>query len=358
MATAHPLNAMARDHAYLARWALGRMAAAAAEDIRFATEAEHTRHRVPSDLSGRYGWHNVGLFDEEPAAPTARLRIDSASSAQFRKDEAAAGDALRSLCDPARLVSGVANASAGQCAWADGRPCIDVTLVPHPWTAAPRDPWLPPGATHLTVGVDVATGFLLHAQAHDAQGCFRSGLLCSLRTSADSRRPNCAEQPAVASAEGGATFVLARMATSLLEAVRLRAAVTTVPEIDAQLATASRPSSRSWAVTLQDHQMTTVEMSGDYEPDHADPAAARLAELLSPARIVSHLAEVTTAGPASIRATVRPIRSFPFSAWAPEGDLTCHFTIDPATGVLLRAHTMDASHTLFRAEVVTAYRTE
>ncbi|MEU8889924.1 hypothetical protein [Streptomyces sp. NPDC048442] len=141
------------------------------------------------------------------------------------------------------------------------------------------------------------------------------------------------------------------MATSLLDPVRLSADVTTDPEIGSELSVASVPSHRSWAVTPRGATARTVEMSGDYEPDQADPAAARLAELLTPARIVSHLAEVTGAGPASVIAVVRPMRTFPFSAWAPEEGLTCHFTLDPATGILLQAQTMDGLQTLFRNEV-------
>ncbi|WP_326736712.1 hypothetical protein [Streptomyces sp. NBC_01022] len=72
---------------------------------------------------------------------------------------------------------------------------------------------------------------------------------------------------------------------------------------------------------------------------------------------MSHLAEVTTAEPTSVRATARPIRSFPFSAWAPEEGLICHFTLAPDTGILLRAHTGDGSRTLFRMDV-TAQRAD
>ncbi|MFI6608669.1 hypothetical protein [Streptomyces sp. NPDC050507] len=357
MATTHPLNAMAGDHAGLARWALGRMGAAAARDIQFDAEAQYVQHRFPDDVSGRYGWHSVGRFEETEATSAGRLRIDSESSARLRKEDEAAGDPLLSLCDPARLISGVATASAGQCTWIDGRSCVAVALVPHPWTADPQDPWLPPGVTYLTAGVDTATGFLLHTRAYDRQGCFRSGHLRGLRTTADGSSPITDAARTPASTEKGAPFVLARMATSLLDPVRLSAEVTAVPEIESDLSVASVPSSRSWAVTFRGRNTMTVDMSGEYEPDQADPAAARLAELLSPARVVSHLAEVTTAGPTSVKATVRPMRSFPFSAWAPEEGLVCHFTLDPDTGILLRAHTEDGSRTLFRMDV-TPQRTD
>ncbi|WP_158677794.1 hypothetical protein [Streptomyces sp. SPB074] len=324
------------------------MAAAAAWDVHFDAEARYDQHRSPEDVSGRYGWHSAERFEETEATSTGQLRIDSGSSARLRKKDEASGDPLLSLCDPARLISGVASASAGRCTWIDGRSCVEVTLVPHPWTADPQDPWLPPGATHLTAGIDTATGFLLHARAYDRQGCFRSGQLRNLRATAGDGSPVTGAAPT--SAEEGAPFVLARMATSLLDPVRLRAGVTAVPDIESELSVANVPSRRSWAVTLAGRN-TTLDISGDYEPDQTDPAAARLAELLSPARVVSHLAEVTTAGPTSIRATVRPMRSFPFSAWAFEEGLVCHFTLAPDTGILLRAHTGDGSRTLFRMDV-------
>ncbi len=79
------------------------------------------------------------------------------------------------------------------------------------------------------------------------------------------------------------------------------------------------------------------DTDGRLRADRTSPAAARLAELLTPARIVSHLAHVTPTSPTSLAATVRPLRTFPFSAWAPDDGLTCHFTVDEATGVLLSA---------------------
>ncbi|MEU6681580.1 hypothetical protein [Streptomyces sp. NPDC046832] len=65
--------------------------------------------------------------------------------------------------------------------------------------------------------------------------------------------------------------------------------------------------------------------------------AARLAELLAPARILSHLAHVTAVSATSVRAGARPLRTFPLSAWAPDESLTCGFTVEPETGVLVRA---------------------
>jgi hypothetical protein len=342
---------MAGDETGLARWALARMAAAAAWDVQFDAEARYTLHRAPQDVSGRYGWHDVGRFEAVESPPDGRLRIDFESSARLRQEDEAAGDPLLSLCDPARLVSGVATASAGQCTWVDGRSCVDVTLVPHAWTADPQDPWLPPGAAYLRVGVDTATGFLLHARVHDRQGCYRTGHLHGLRASADGSSPDADADRVQKTSMQGAPFVLARMATGLLDPVRLKAEVTSVPEIESELAVASVPSSRSWDVMLRGAQTVTVHMSGDYEPDQGDAAAARLAELLTPARIVSHLAEVASDGPASVTATVRPMRSFPFSAWAPEEGLTCRFTLDPDTGVLLHACTRDGARTLSRMDV-------
>jgi hypothetical protein len=149
--------------------------------------------------------------------------------------------------------------------------------------------------------------------------------------------------------------VLARMATSFLDPVRLRAEIDAEPGVDVPLTAASLPSRRQWTVTIHSSGGTvTADISGNYRSDQAAPAAARLAEILTPARIVSHLAPATPTGPASLRATVRPMRAFPLSAWAPEEDFTCEFTVDPATGVLLHARTSDVgSRTLFCCDVRT-----
>ncbi|MFI8190930.1 hypothetical protein ACIF8T_19310 [Streptomyces sp. NPDC085946] len=52
---------------------------------------------------------------------------------------------------------------------------------------------------------------------------------------------------------------------------------------------------------------------------------------------MSRLAHVTVVSAASVRAGVRPLRTFPFSAWAPDEGLTCGFTADPETSAPVRA---------------------
>ncbi|MGT2525874.1 hypothetical protein ACU4GG_00640 [Streptomyces nojiriensis] len=212
-------------------------------------------------------------------------------------------------------------------------------------------PLAPAGASRLAVAVDVRSGLLLRAEVFDIDGCFRSGTLRLVRTSADTHT-----DPAAAAPDGtGAGPVLARMATSFLDPVRLRAEIHAEPGFDPPLPTAALPSPRHWTVTVHSPSGTlTAEISGAYRSDRAAPAAARLAELLTPSRIVSHLADATPTGPHSLRATVRPLRAFPLSAWAPEEGLVCDFTVDPATGILLHARTTDtASRVLFRCEVRT-----
>ncbi|MFH8627500.1 hypothetical protein ACH4A8_37380 [Streptomyces vietnamensis] len=351
MAASHPLTGIARYPEGTARWALGRMAAAAAEDIRFDAVAESTQHRVPQDVAGRYGAHSTVRFESSVPEPAVRETLDDASTAELRQDVSIGVDPCLALTDPARLIGAVAAATDGRLTWYGERPTVDIVLTPDPESAAPDDPWLPPGAGRLAVTVDVRTGMLLRARVFDAHGCFRSGELRLTRSSADTG-------PVPASYGTGAGSVLARMATSRLDPVRLRAEVDAEPGISEPLTPASLPSRRRWTVTVHSPGTTlTTDLSGDYRSDQAAPAAARLAELLTPARIVSHLAHATPAGPDSLHATVRPLRAFPLSAWAPEEGLTCEFTIDPTTGILLRARTADASsRTLFRCDVRTHHR--
>ncbi|WP_299537760.1 hypothetical protein [uncultured Streptomyces sp.] len=354
MATPHP----AGDPAALARWALGRMAASAAEDTRFDAVAESTEHRpAPLEPAGHYGWRDAARWSGHgPDAPgpagrpaPVRRRLTGLSTAALRRDAGAARDPLLALADPARLIAGTASAASGRAAWSDGRPCVDVLLTPHPWNAAPEDPWLPPTATVLAVSVDLATGLLLRARAHDAHGCFRSGALRGLRTDRPGTRP-----------EEREAHVLARMATGLLDPVRLRAHVTTGPDGTPPLGTGrdtAGPPPRTWRVTTPGPPPRTTTVSGDYVPDLTDPATARLAELLTPARLVSRLTDVTATGPHAIRATTRPSSPTPRSAWLPEDALTCHLTLDPATGILLSARTETPSGTVRHHYEVTAHET-
>jgi hypothetical protein len=138
------------------------------------------------------------------------------------------------------------------------------------------------------------------------------------------------------------------MAATLLEPARLTAEVRIEADPHDDLSFTPAPSSRSWTVSSD---RGSLAVAGDYEPDRTSPVAARLAELLTPARIVSHLAHVTATSPTSIEATVRPLRSFPLSAWAPDSTLTCHFTVDPTTGVLVRAGATSDRRTVFHHTV-------
>ncbi|MEV7613390.1 hypothetical protein [Streptomyces sp. NPDC089799] len=346
MTVSHPLAGIAAQPETAARWALGRMASAAAEDVRFDAVARSSGHRVPDDVSGRYGSHGTARFESSAPEPEGREVLDGASTAELRADVSVGVDPCLALADPARLVSAVATATDGRLTWQGERPAVELVLTPNPESADPDGSWLPPGATRLIATVDVRTGLLLGARVFDSHGCFRTGELRLTRTSADTA--------AALPADGtGAGTVLARMATALLDPVRLHARIDAQPGVDVPPATASSPSRRRWTVTVHSPDgILTADISGDYRSDRTSPGAARLAELLTPSRIVSHLAHATATGPDSLRATVRPLRSFPLSAWAPDEHLTCDFTVDPATGVLLLAHTTDSdSRTLFRCEV-------
>src|SRR5690606_42069983 len=109
---------------------------------------------------------------------------------------------------------------------------------------------------------------------------------------------------------------------------------------------------RSWPVMVAGG---TVRMSGDYAADRTGTRAARLAELLAPARIVSHQTHAMPGPGTPVRSGVRPLRTFPFSAWAPDDSLTCTFAVDPDTGVLLRAEATASGHSVFRHTVTGAH---
>src|SRR5690606_3251412 len=152
--------------------------------------------------------------------------------------------------------------------------------------------------------------------------------------------------------EESAGQVLARMARTLVEPARLTAKVAIETDPHRDLSVAPEPSARSWTVTVG---RETVRMSGDYPPDRTGPLAARLAELLAPARIVSHLTHAMPGPGISVRSGVRPLRTFPFSAWAPDDSLTCTFAVAPDTGVLLRAEATASGHSVFRHTVTGAH---
>ncbi|MFE2324374.1 hypothetical protein ACFXD5_10740 [Streptomyces sp. NPDC059385] len=114
MAASHPLTRIARDPEAAARWALGRMAAAAAEDVRVDAVAESALHRVPQDVAGRYGAHSTVRFESSEPEPAVRETLDDASSAELRQDVSIGVDPCLAPTDPARLVGAVAAATDGR----------------------------------------------------------------------------------------------------------------------------------------------------------------------------------------------------------------------------------------------------
>lgn len=311
----------------LAAWAVARIAAAAAEDARAdaTVDIEYADRHADADLGGRFGARPA----DSPAhrRPTGRqsFRLGGISTLRLREE---AGDApWAALLDPARLIRGIGTVTEAR----RTRHWVELRVTPNRLFACPTDPWLPPGAASLAFQLDPDTGFLRSAVLRDQHGTLATATVSDL----------CVQevQPA-----GEASGVLARMAATLLEPVRLTARVGLESEPHGEFSFATVPSARSWRISSEQESLT---VTGDYEPDRTSPAAARLAELLAPARIVSHLAHVTATSPTSVEATVRPLRTFPFSALAPDETLTCHLTVDPATGVLLQAEATTGQRTVF-----------
>lgn len=336
MAASHWLGDPPANHERLAAWALSRIAAAAAEDVRVdaVVDVVHAARDARVDLGGRFGGREVGGPTTGRAEERRRFRLGGISPRRLREEDS--DEPWAPLFDPARLVRGIATVGNAR----RNREWVELDLTPHAAFADPADAWLPPGAHGLTVRVDIATGFLLSAAVVDEQGPLVTARISGL-TIRDTPAP-----PA------DAGRVLARMARTLVEPARLTADVRIEADTHTDLSAAPVSSARSWTVSCGTE---TLAMTGDYEPDRTSPAAARLSELLTPARIVSHLAHVEATSPTSITATVRPLRSFPFSAWAPDESLTCRFTVDRTTGVLLYAEAAEGGHTLFR-HVVTSLR--
>ncbi|MCF0076058.1 hypothetical protein [Streptomyces lomondensis] len=214
---------------------------------------------------------------------------------------------------------------------------VELFLAPHALLADPADAWLPPGARGLVVRLDPVTGFLRSATLHDDRGPLATARVGELGVH-DVR----------SSAEAGR--VVARMARTLVDPVRLSADVVVEADPHEDLSFTAEPSARSRTASLGGHRLT---VTGDCALDGTSPLAARPAELLAPARIVSHPAQVAAVSATSVRAGVRPLRTFPFSAWALDKSLTCGFTIAPEAGVLVRAEAAADGHVVFR-HVVTA----
>ncbi|WP_327188783.1 hypothetical protein [Streptomyces xinghaiensis] len=309
----------------LAAWTLARMGAALAEDTPFEARVVRT---------------------DEEGARTVEV---SGSSARLR--EAEGGDpGVAALFDPASLIRDIGTASARH-GTVLGRPCVVLDVVPHPVWADPDSPWCPPGAASARLVVDTATGFLLeaattrpgapasHARVDglvgpvpvpEGDGPFGTRGWC---------RPDRGEA-------GDAAWALGRMAATLLEPLDATARVTVHSEAMGRIADdpqpVPEPGERRWTVTVEragDGERTVV-MGDDPDPHNSRFVIARLAEMLAPARIVSHLRRVAvppgTDG-TTVTAAVRPMRTFPMSVWAPDEDAECRFTIDPVTGVLSEA---------------------
>ncbi|MFG2848191.1 hypothetical protein ACGF12_34245 [Kitasatospora sp. NPDC048296] len=316
---------------WLAAWALSRIAVTAAEDARVdaVIDIACAARDAGANLGGRYGAHEVGDPAHPPQAGRRSFHLDGISPLRLREEDS--DEPWAALLDPARLIRGIGAVTGAR----RTGPWVELGLTPHPLFADPTDRWLSPGARSLIIRLDPDTGFLRFAALHDEHGLLMTAQVGDLNV-ADARPP------------GHAGTVLARMAATLLEPARLTAEVRIEADPHDDLSFAPVPSSRSWTVSSD---RGSLALTGDYEPDRTSPVAARLAELLTPARIVSHLAHVTATSPTSIKATVRPLRSFPLSAWAPDSTLTCHFTVDPTTGVLVRAEATEGRRTVFRHTV-------
>ncbi|CAL9437671.1 hypothetical protein [Streptomyces sp. enrichment culture] len=331
MATTHWLGDPPAQRDPLTGWALSRLASAVAEDVRLdaVVDVTSTARPVEADLGGPFGARVAGSPATGRSGEARTYRLTDISTRSLREEDE--GEPWAVLFDPARLIRGIGTVTGAR---RDGDG-IELVLTPHPLFADPADDWLPPGARSLVVRLDPATGLLRSAVLHDDQG-----LLLTARV----REVHIDE----VRSEEGAGQVLARMARTLVEPARLTAEVTVETDPHEDLSFTSEPSARSWTVTVG---RETVRMSGDYAPDRTGPLAARLAELLAPARIVSHLTHAMPGLGTSVRSRVRPLRTFPFSAWAPDDGLTCTFAVDPDTGVLLQAEATASGHSVFHHTV-------
>ncbi|MEU9569251.1 hypothetical protein AB0D62_05085 [Streptomyces massasporeus] len=336
MATTHWLGDPPAEHDALTAWALSRIAATVAEDARVdaVVEIGHEEREFEPELGGRFGsGTSGGPASRRRSGGALTFRLDGVSPALLREEDSDEPWAV--LFDPARLIRGIGAVTRAE----HGEGYVELSLVPHPLFADPADAWLPPGARGLVVRLDPITGFLSSATLHDDRGPL-----------ATARVHEVSVHDVRSSAAAGR--VVARMARTLVEPVRLTADVAVEADPYEDLAFTGEPSARSWTVSVGGRELT---VTGDYAPDATSPVAARLAELLAPARVVSHLAHVTAVSATSVRAGVRPLRTFPLSAWAPDECLTCGFTVDPETGVLTRAEAAEeeGGRVIFR-HVVTA----
>lgn len=326
MAASARLTSPPADPGRLAGWAVSRIAAGAAADaaVDAVIDIEYAAREASPDLGGRFGGHTLGVPAGRRPGGRRRFHLSGVSTRSLREQDSDEPWAV--LLDPARLIRGIGTVSRAR----RGPQGVELNLVPHPLFADPGERWLPPLARSLSVRLDPHTGFLRSALLFDAHGALATAEVSSLDVQ-DVRPP------------GEAGAVLARMAATLLEPACLRAVVRIEADPHEDLSFTSAPSARSWTVSSNRGALT---VTGDYEPDRTGPLTARLAELLAPARIVSHLANADATSPNSVEATVRPLRTFPLSAWASDETLTCGFTVDPATGVLVRAEVITDGRTI------------
>lgn len=331
MAPTHWLGEPPVERDPLTGWALSRLASAVAEDVRLdaVVDVTSTARAVEADLGGPFGARAVGSPATGRPGESQTFRLTNISTRGLREEDAREPWAV--LFDPARLIRGIGTVTGAR---RDGD-AVELALTPHPLFADPADDWLPPGARRLVVRLDPGTGLLRSAVLHDDEGPLVTARVREVHI--DEVR-----------SEERAGQVLARMARTLVEPARLTAEIAVEADPHEDLSFTPQPSARSWTVTVG---RETVRVTGGYAPDRTAPLAARLAELLAPARIVSHLTRVTPGPGNSVRSGVRPLRTFPFSAWAPNDSLTCTFAVDPDTGVLLRAEATASGQPVIRHTV-------
>jgi hypothetical protein len=372
VATTDWLGAPPDDCAGLAMWALARIAARAAESGIRRALVRRTRCGE-ADLDGRFG---CGLLGPTPAAGPVS---DELVIAPGRARPADHGDpAVRALFDPVVLIRDIGTVSARP-GTRLGRPCVKLDVRPHPSWADPNSPWCPPGAQRTLLTVDAATGVLLEAELVAGSTALARYQILDLDTPVAplperaAVRSGAWRAPLPAPVDRGG-WALARMAATLLEPVMLTAEVEILIETR-KLAFNSAPSvtqRRVWTigVTAASEGLgvpagtaRVLTMGDDYVPGQVPAPIARLAELLTPARIVSHLTEVTavpapdTGRPCTrITAAVRPDRGCPAGAWVPDETVTCAFTVDQTTGVLLSAESRAADGELLARYRINALR--
>ncbi|MDK1472280.1 hypothetical protein QNO07_02370 [Streptomyces sp. 549] len=316
-----------RDGRELAVWAVARMAAALAEDTAF--EADVT-------CVERGG--------------TSIVTVAGTSAAMREREGGDPG--VAALFDPAALLCHIGSLSARH-STRIGRRCVELELVPHPvWAQGAEGPWTSPEAEAVRLALDTATGFLLEADTPWRDGEPSHYTVTSLATP-DPVAPTSSTPPA---RTYGAGWALGRMAATLLEPAVLTAHVTLDADVsDLEASTSAPTSDRTWAVTVTGTDSVERQLVLGDDPDpHAPGAVRRLTELLTPARIVGHLRRVHVvpgSGGRSVQASVRPMRTFPMSAWAPDEEARCRFTVDPATGVLTEATTHLGADCLARYRV-------